>query len=132
MLSDLYIRLRSIFRRAKVEEELDDELRFHQQQQADTYMRAGMSREEALRRVRLDFGGHEQVKEDVRNARGAAGVENMMRDARYAVRQLRDNPAFAMVMILTLALAIGANSAIFSVILRSRILGSAPKRVRQR
>ena len=116
MLSDLYIRLRSIFQRAKVEEELDDELRFHQEQQADKYMRAGLSRDQALRQVRLDFGGHEQVKEDVRNARGTAAVENTMRDARYAVRQLRENPAFAMVMILTLALAIGANSAIFSVI----------------
>jgi len=67
MLSDLYIRLRSLFRRSKVEVELEDELRFHQEQQADKYMRAGMSRDAALRQVRLDFGGLAQIKEDCRD-----------------------------------------------------------------
>ncbi len=62
------------------------------------------------------FGGHEQVKEDCREARGTSFVEDARQDMRYAVRQLRANPTFAVVIVLTLALSIGANSAIFSVI----------------
>ena len=75
-----------------------------------------MTEEEARRRARLVFGGHEQVKEDCREARGTSFVENARQDVRYAMRQLRANPTFAVVIVLTLALSIGANSAIFSVI----------------
>jgi len=93
MLSDLYIRLRSLFRRSKVEEELDDEMRFHIQKQTEKYMHAGMSREEAQRQVRLDFGGIDQVKEDCRDARGVSLVETVSHDLRYAMgRPLRLAP----------------------------------------
>ena len=70
MLSDLFFRLRSLFRHSAVEGELDEELRFHVEHQVEKYIRAGLTREEALRRTRIEFGGLDQVKEDCRDARG--------------------------------------------------------------
>jgi predicted permease len=116
MLNDLRYRLRTFFRHKSVEHELDEELRFHFDHEVEKNMRRGMSKEEASRQARLAFGGHEQAKEDCREARGTSLVELMLDDAKYAARQLWNNPTFALVMILTLALSIGANSAIFSVI----------------
>jgi predicted permease len=86
-----------------------------------------MSEDEARRRARLASGSHEQVKEDCREARGTSFVENARQDVRYAMRQLRANPTFAIVIVLTLALSIGANSAIFSVI-DSVLIKSLPYR----
>lgn len=116
MLNDLRYRLRALFHRKDVEEELDEELRFHFDCQVETYTRAGMMPQEAKRHARLAFGGHEQVKEDCREARGTGMIETTIEDVKYALRQLWMNPTFALVMIFTLALSIGANSAIFSVI----------------
>jgi putative ABC transport system permease protein len=116
MLSDWRYRLRALFRREAVETELDDELRFHFENEVEKLERRGMQREEARRQARLAFGGHAQVAEDCREARGTSLVENTAQDVRYALRQLRANPGFATVMILTLGLAVGANSAIFSVV----------------
>ena len=73
MLDDLFFRLRSLFRRDTVESEMEDELRFHSERQLQKYLKAGMSYDQALRQVRMDFGGLEQVKEDCRDARGEAG-----------------------------------------------------------
>ncbi|MGA8669833.1 MAG: ABC transporter permease [Terracidiphilus sp.] len=116
MLDDLRYRMRALFRHKAVETELDEELRFHFDRQVEKYMRSGMTEEEAKRLARLAFGGHEQVKEDCRDARGTAFVELTLQDIKYAFRQLWANPTFSLVMILTLGLSIGANSAIFSVI----------------
>jgi predicted permease len=116
MWNDLLFRLRALFRRSAEETELNEELRCHFEKQVEKYRLSGMGEEEARRRARLLFGGHEQVKEDCREARGTSFVEDARQDMRYAVRQLRANPTFAVVIVLTLALSIGANSAIFSVI----------------
>ena len=116
MLNDLRYRLRALFYRTRVEAELDEELQFHMEREAEKYQLAGLSKDEAYRRARMAFGGHEQTKEHVRDARGTSWLENTAQDVRYALRQLRANPVFAVVMIATLALAIGANSAIFSVV----------------
>ncbi len=125
MWNDLRFRVRSLFRREVVETELNEELRFHFDNEVEKYKRSGMSVEEAKRRARLSFGGHEQIKEDIREARGTSLVENTFQDLHYAIRQLRANPTFAIVIALTLALSIGANSAIFSVI-HSVLLKSLP------
>ena len=77
MLSDLLYRFRAVFRRADVEHELDDELRFHLDRQIDAYVAGGLSRQTATRRARLDFGGVDQVKEDCRDARGVAALETV-------------------------------------------------------
>ncbi|HEY1581337.1 MAG TPA: ABC transporter permease [Terracidiphilus sp.] len=116
MLSDLLYRLRALFSRKEVEGELDDELRFHFDREVQKNLKRGMTEDEAKRAARMAFGGHEQVKEDCRDARGTSFIELTLDDAKYAVRQLIGNPTFSIVMILTLALSIGANSAIFSVI----------------
>ncbi len=116
MLNDWRYRLRALFRRSAMETEMNDELRFHFDKEVEKLERRGLSPDEARRQARLNFGGHAQVSEDCREARGTSMVENISQDVRYALRQLRAHPGFATVMILTLGLAIGANSAIFSVI----------------
>ena len=125
MLNDLLYRLRALFHRNAVETELNEEIRFHFDNEVEKYRKQGMTDEEARRSARLAFGGHEQVKEDCREARGTGLIETGQQDLRYALRQLWSNPLFAVVIILTMALSIGANSAIFSVI-SSVLLKSLP------
>jgi predicted permease len=116
MLSDLWYRLRAILRPRSVERDLDDELRFHLERQTQKYVRRGYPPGESARLASLEVGGLEQVKERCRDARGVGLWEQTLRNLRLAIRSLRKRPGFATVVILTLALGIGANSAVFTAI----------------
>jgi len=116
VIRDLLYRLRAVVRHTQMERELEDELRFCVERETEKMERAGFSREEARRRVNLDFGGAEQLKERCRDARGTALIESLVRDLRYAVRILCGVPGFTAVVVLSLALGIGATTSIFTVV----------------
>ena len=133
MLSDLFYRLRALFHRDAMEVELDEELRDHLGRQAEKYRQSGLPPKEAIRRARIDFGGPEQIRQQSRDGRGTRLVEDLMQDASYGVRTLAKSPGFTFIAILTLALAIGASTAIFSlihaVLLRSLPYGDSTRLV---
>ncbi|MGB6834574.1 MAG: ABC transporter permease [Candidatus Acidiferrum sp.] len=108
--------LTRLFRKTRSEQQLDAELRFHIERQVADYVATGMPPDEGRRRAHLDFGGIEQTKEQIREARWETHLDNLFRDFRYALRNLRGDRRFAFIAILALALGIGASTVVFSVV----------------
>src|SRR5215831_1574406 len=106
----------TIFRRSRLEQEMQEELRSHIEDRTADLERSGVARAEAERQARIEFGGYERFKEECRETVGAHFLATLIQDMGFAVRLLRKAPGFAVVTILTLALGIGANTAIFSLI----------------
>ncbi len=115
-LSTLPLKLRDLFRRQQVEQDLDDEIRFHLEHKIETFVAGGMTPEEARCAALRAFGGVAQRKEDCRETRGSwiVWLESVWRDVRYSWRMLAKNPGFTIVAVLSLAIGIGANTAVFS------------------
>jgi putative ABC transport system permease protein len=115
-LHDLLLRAQAILRRRKVEEELDDELQSHLELQTRKHVDAGLSLEQAKQQACIDFGAVELTKDKCRDERRVNVAENLFQDLRYAFRGFRREPMLALVAMLTLAICIGANTTVFSLV----------------
>src|SRR5262245_11433473 len=118
MLARLRSLARLVFRRSRYEADLAEELAFHLEERAEHHGSEGVPQSEAQRRARIEFGGVEACKERCREARGGRWIDELSRNCVGAVRSVRKNPGFTAVAVLSLAVGIGANLAVFSVMQR--------------
>ena len=112
--SDLYLRARALLFRRRLERELAEEIQTHLALETHKYMRAGLTPEEARRRAHIALGGVARTSEECREQRGIWLLENLFRDVRYALRTFRRSPGFALTVVFTMTIAIGANTTVFS------------------
>ena len=120
MLGDLLYRVRALFRRKLLEDDLDAELKFHLDQLTEKHVQAGLAPAEASRLARIELGGLEQVKEECRQSWGLGWIDTLLRDSRYAFARMSRYPRSAVVIGTSLALGITANTFMFSVFNASR------------
>jgi len=115
-LGTLFSRFRALFRKEQLDAVLDEEVRFHLEMETERHIRNGMDPDEARRAALRSFGGVEQVKESYRDQRGLPGLESLGHDISHALRTLCRRPGYTVVAVLSLALGIGANTAVFSLL----------------
>ena len=116
MLDDIRFRLRALLRRNTAEDDLDDELRFHLERAVEQHVARGFSLPEAHRRARLEFGQLDAVKEDCRQSWGIRQLDDLRQDVALALRLIRKHPALSAVAVVSLAIGIGLNTALFALL----------------